>query len=82
MAKYLIMIGQRPNRVTKQIVVTEGDILPDNGVNFDKKEIGYIPTGSSLTVLSGTDSNYFTFNAEVGELNIVSGYKQGKWIPV
>ena len=79
MAIHLIRNGDKINKVIKEIIITDNSTAPDNGSNYDKK-IGYIPTGSTLQVLTDTTMTVFIFNAESGLVNSTTGYQEGVWI--
>lgn len=81
MAIFLIKDGENTNRATKEIVITDGSVFPDNGTNYGS-ETKYIPTGSQLQVLTDTAMTVFVFNAESGIINISTGYQEGVWISV
>ena len=80
MATYLIKDGANIKRAIKEIVITEGSTPPNNGSAYGE-ETRYIPTGSTLQVLTDTTMTVFIFNAESGVLN-PNGYKEGIWIPL
>lgn len=81
MATYLIKNGENVQRAIKEIIITDGSTPPDNGDNYNK-ETRFIPTGSTLQVLTDTTMEIFIFNSESGSICPTTNYRTGVWIPL
>lgn len=79
MAIFLIKEGENIKTATKEIIITDSSLPPNNGSNYNSK-IRYIPTGSILQSLSDNAMTVFIFNAESGAINPTTSYREGVWI--
>lgn len=79
----------KPNSTLYEITVTVDEevnngnintILPNNGLRFKEVSgIGYIPSGSSATIITPSAMVVSIYNAEIGIENTITKYKEGEW---
>lgn len=79
----------KPNSKTYDLTITlDSDVLindlnsvmPNNGINYGIVDyVNFIPTESSAVVVCLTYKYYCSFVAERGNINSITGFKEGKW---